>query len=259
MAGTMWTNFTPGTAASATAANQNFDWLEADILPMIAGVTTDNQHNLGSNLYTWRGLYFSNQITLAGTAWKFNLDANTMGLSGSEIIVNGVRGTTANSGGTAREISQGTISTPDLLPDSATTKRRNVDASTTQVYSTTAAVVSLTTMAGEVSAGSSEDSLTKRILICGHITFAMTVNSGAFRNDVRMSVSRGSTVVKNTFGICLRRLNATGSELYSMSFFGFDAVTAGTFTWNICYSTAAGEGVVTSIPHYSLIALELRA
>lgn len=57
MAGTLWNVFVPVTKAKAGQVNENFDWIEGDLLPQTAGSTTDASYFLGTTTARWAGLH----------------------------------------------------------------------------------------------------------------------------------------------------------------------------------------------------------
>lgn len=67
MAGSSWPSLVAGAKAKASEVELKFDWLEGDIVPMIAGTKTDDTYNLGESAYRFKNAYFSGQIYLNGT------------------------------------------------------------------------------------------------------------------------------------------------------------------------------------------------
>ena len=66
MAGSTWHTFTPGTVAKSSEVNENFDWLEGSLAPMVGGSMTTAIYDLGTTTAAWRNLYLSGNIVLGG-------------------------------------------------------------------------------------------------------------------------------------------------------------------------------------------------
>lgn len=54
-----WPTLTAGNKARASEVETKFDWLEANILPMLGGSTTDAVYDLGNTTTRWRDIYLT--------------------------------------------------------------------------------------------------------------------------------------------------------------------------------------------------------
>lgn len=69
MAGSVWPALVAGARAKASEVEAKFDWIEADIVPMIGGTRTDATYDLGTSSHRFRDIYISrNLIGGQGTA-----------------------------------------------------------------------------------------------------------------------------------------------------------------------------------------------
>lgn len=62
MAGTVWPTLTQGNRAKASELESKFDWLEADIVPMLAGSKVDATYDIGQSTFRFRDYYASRQF-----------------------------------------------------------------------------------------------------------------------------------------------------------------------------------------------------
>lgn len=122
MAGTTWNDLVPGTRAKATDVEQNFDWLEQDLVPMIDGTKTDATYDLGTSSFRWRDGWFSRRIYIGtGTsgspsvAGSNDQDTGIVFLGGNVLAAaaGGVEAWRINSAGQTL-LANGTASTPSL-------------------------------------------------------------------------------------------------------------------------------------------------
>lgn len=172
-------------------------------------------------------------------------DAAQFPITSSQITSGAVRGSTANSGGSAREISQGTISTPDFRANAVT--QQQTSASGSVVTNTTITSKSITTIGGPVLivASASLDGVNGTIL-------------GQSQAYLQTSVDRGGTAIPGaTQEMLIRGYLTTGSQqIFPCSIMAVDTPAAGTYTYNFNYANGGG---FTSVNEYSLVLIELRA
>jgi hypothetical protein len=62
MAGSSWPALVANQRAKASEVEAKFDWVEADIVPMVAGTRTDATYDLGTSSHRWRDGYFSGNL-----------------------------------------------------------------------------------------------------------------------------------------------------------------------------------------------------
>lgn len=244
MAGTTWNVFTPGTKLKASDINENFDWIEGSIVPNNAGAAAHNTYDMGSYVHLWGVAYFGTSLVLGGQT--ISSPVNTNNLSGGvwKIKTGGVRGTTANSGGTQQEIAQGTISEADLRNNAATTIPGDTDFQTI-AGSTTSNIASVTIPATG-----------QPILIMGQASIHLAANTaGAY--TVVVALLRGTTILTGTASFQQQNDSTSlGTNTVCFSVQTFDNPGAGSFTYNIAYTVAGGS--FTSAPFHNLIALEFK-
>src|SRR3990167_6117810 len=153
MAGTAWNIFVSHSLGQANKVDENFDWIEGAIEPMNAGSKANDTYDLGSATYVWRTGYFSTAIILGESVTPTTIstfDNSTLEVSSGNIRVKsgGIKGSTANSGGSAQEVSQGTISTPDLRANAVTNQINSGSGSL--ATGTTLTSAAITTIGGSV-------------------------------------------------------------------------------------------------------------
>src|SRR3990167_397533 len=119
MAGTVWNTFSAGQTTSAAKMNENFDWIEQHLIPQTGGSQTSGSFDLGSAAFQWKNCWVR-AVTINGSRWTFIGDSIDLNSGTLRVKSSAVRGSTANSGGSAQEISQGTISTPDIRANAVT-------------------------------------------------------------------------------------------------------------------------------------------
>jgi len=96
MAGTSWINFVANTKARAEDVNSNFDWIEQDIVPHLAGSKTNGVYDIGALGYAWKDLYMTGTLYLGGTdTYIKESTANTVAIYAgdtlsTQFVTNGV-------------------------------------------------------------------------------------------------------------------------------------------------------------------------
>lgn len=156
-----------------------------------------------------------------------------------------VSGSTANSGGTAATIQQGTISTPDLRAN-AVTLTASSNSSDSAAVGTTITTASITTIGGKV-------------LIIG--SASLSGASGTILSKANgtghMILDRGGTKIATSSASLIMNNSAnTFSFTYPFSITYIDSPAAGSYTYTLSYTT--GEGV-SAVVDYKLDVVELRA
>jgi len=66
MAGTAWNVFAPNTKIKSSAYNDNFDWLEGNLVPMSGGSMTDGAYDIGTASNKWNTVYSNNLVAING-------------------------------------------------------------------------------------------------------------------------------------------------------------------------------------------------
>lgn len=64
MSGSVWPSLIAGARAKASEVEAKFDWVEQDVVPMLAGTKVDATYDLGTSSFRWRDGHFSRQIIL---------------------------------------------------------------------------------------------------------------------------------------------------------------------------------------------------
>lgn len=247
MSGTNWHSFYSGKKTSSTEMNDNFAWIQGDLLPFSSGVLADNTHDLGTFAAQWRTLHLSDSITIGGKR------LTSAGIVGYGIeLTNGVlnvqtsaiRGSSNNEGGGGgREIKLGSLSTPDFR-DEAVTSIVSTGTSSYTIGDTTITSATITTIGGKV-------------LVCGHATIGFT-GDDSVPTALILSIDRdgteiaGGVVTKETGAF----IGAAVENKIPLSVICVDAQTAGSYVYNLRYTVT--DGTVTSISFYGLTVLEMR-
>ena len=149
MSGSQWYSFSSNQLGRAQNVNANFDWNEGHLTPQLDGTEVNNTYDLGESSYQWRTGYFAGFFEL-GSQTMSGVDNVTLEMTGGAIAIKngGIRGATANTGGSQREIQTGGISRADLRAESLISHTQSTAASGTG--GTTATSVNITTAIGTV-------------------------------------------------------------------------------------------------------------
>lgn len=62
MAGVSWPTLAAGSRARASDVELKFDWIEGDLVPMLAGSKTTGVYDIGTSAFKWRSAYFSTRV-----------------------------------------------------------------------------------------------------------------------------------------------------------------------------------------------------
>lgn len=62
MSGVSWPSLNAGSRARASDVELKFDWIEGDIVPMLAGSKTTGAYDIGTTAFKWRSGYFSTRV-----------------------------------------------------------------------------------------------------------------------------------------------------------------------------------------------------
>lgn len=156
----------------------------------------------------------------------------------TQVASNTVTGSTANSGGSAGNLSQGTVSTPDLRANAVTQTQAALDTNST-VNSTSITSKSITTVGGPV-------------LIMA--TYSASILSNGSAANLQLTVDRGGTAIHGGFTSMSRTTaSTTQTELVICT---VDTPVAGTYTYVLRSDSSTG---VSSTNGFSLVLVELRA
>lgn len=240
MAGTTWNVFADGTKVKASALNANFDWREGAIMPHNAGAFTNAAYNIGESSYQYNTGYFATSVFLNGVEWS-SLDNTTLSIAGfNAITVLSARGSTANSGGSQREIAQGTVSTVDFAANALT--QVATFASGSAAGATTMTTVTITT------------SGVGNVLVLAHCSIRIGSTAGG---DGQVDVGVDRDGVALTGSIRNRRSSASSLNGYNFSMIAVDAApSAGSHSYHITYTVTSGS--FTSAAQFNLCVIELK-
>lgn len=64
MAGVSWPTLAAGSRARGSDVELKFDWIEGDLVPMLAGSKTTGAYDLGTSAFKWRSAYFSTRVNV---------------------------------------------------------------------------------------------------------------------------------------------------------------------------------------------------
>jgi hypothetical protein len=177
----------------------------------------------------------------AGAVTSTNLATGSV--TSGKIAAGVVRGSSANSGGSQQEVSQGTISTPDLRAN-AVTNPQSSSSDTIGSLATRNLVTSktITTLGGPV------------LVLASCAQFISSVSNSL---DFEIAAMRGSTAIPG--GSSHAGISFTGSYSAEMSLTVcvIDTPPAGTYTYNLYSFVFSGSG--GAIINQSLVVVELRA
>lgn len=152
----------------------------------------------------------------------------------TQVASDTLTGSSANSGGSAGNIDQGTISTPDFRSGAVTDIQTSADTGAIAGTDTTATSVTITTLGFPVL-----------------IVASLTAGSGVGAITFSAKVLRGTTAFN---GNRAQAYTGAAGQDATATIVAVDTPTAGTYTYNLKYVTA-----LTTLAHYSLVAIELRA
>lgn len=156
------------------------------------------------------------------------------------VASNTLTGSTANSSGSAGNIAQGTISTPDFRANAVTTSATSV-ANTVGLTGTSVTTVSITTIG-------------KPVLVSYNFNASGTVAGGAMAIDAWVELD--GTEITGSGTIPLSQA-ASGALRMPIGKTFLHTPSAGAHTYDVRYTVVTGSGVTVS--QYSLSAIELRA
>ena len=244
MSGTNWNTFAAGQTTSALKINENFDWLEGHLIPQVAGVGATNTHDIGSATYKFKSGYFGTGVYINGKLIT-GIDTVRLDFNGGamKLKTSSVRGSTANSGGSAQEIAQGTISTPDIR-DNATVQSTQTSLGSDNTGSTLT-TKAITTLGGNV-------------LVMGKAAIQFVADAGATTASIFLAVDRDGTAVTGTAAQILMTIGGGASATHTcwLQVCGLDSPSAGTYNYNLRYRF--DEGTFDTCATYNLTLLELR-
>lgn len=268
MSGAVWKFFTPGEAAAVADVNGNFAWIQNHLLPMKAGSTFDDTYDLGAGLYPWRRVYAKTAMILAGTTISGPTDGTTLEVAGGNLTIKteGVRGQTANTGGAAREIAAGTVSTPDFRTGAinvdstagatlldrtgAFTALKTVLVSGGGTGAFPSATIASVTLMVEKSMGS--------VMIFAHATLQITADSaaGSVEDDVYLVVSENGVAIQGIRNRFVRQ-NVGDIEVMGGMICAIQQFSAGSHRLDFMYRVQ--RGVFNAVNNYGFGAIEIRA
>lgn len=239
MAGSAFNTFVLSTTVSALQMNQNYQWIQGDLIPFSNASLTNNVYDLGSATKRWRNL-FCDSIILNSATISNPFDTLRLTASNGTIYIpfGGVRGGTANNGA-PQEIATGTVSTPDFRSNAASLVAFTGAGSA--VGTTTLTTVSLTTLGGPV-------------LVIGHVTFACTLVSDTA--DIVVCANRNGTAIAGAY-TNKRTTRASGAIGFDLNFFAVDFPAAGSYSYNLMKIENIGS--INTIYSMALTLQEFRA
>lgn len=219
------TAFSAGQLGDANKVNDNFDTFEGTLLPIRIS-TSAGSFNIGSATQQWRTGYFQTSVIfsdLGNTTTVSGVDNSTMDITGGAVGIKagGIRGSTANSGGSSREVT-GTISTPDIRPGAFT--HNTTSASGSQATGTTITSIAVTANSGAT------------ILLMAYATLGITVGGTTGTYNVDISVDRGGTALTGGKANYTFAHPGSHNDLPSLRVTLLDAPVAGSYTYNFRYT-----------------------
>lgn len=173
-----------------------------------------------------------------GTVTDSKLSANT--ITNASIASQTIRGSTANSGGSAQEISQGTISTVDLRANAVTQIQSSTN--TASSHGTDITTVTITTTGGKV-----------LLMAFANINVSASSNNAG----VSVDITQGNTAITGGRSVANLGGGITGTQQFTLHVCVVDSPVAGTYTYKFSYTIQNGSFV--SLSGYSLQAIELKA
>lgn len=193
------------------------------------------------------------KITSVGTPTTAG-DALVYPVTNAVITAQTIRGTTANSAGTAQEIAQGTISTPDIRAGAVTAAKMTLttgditqvqtSASQTSSHGTDLTTVTITTTGGKV-------------LLQGTASITVVAN-GSGAAGVYLCITNGNSSITGAVNIAnVSGVSAGSTQQFSIPVMVVDSPAAGTITYKLSY--IINTGTFNSTYSYSLTAVELKA
>lgn len=167
----------------------------------------------------------------------------TNGISYSNMKVGSVRGSTANSGGSAQEVELGSISTPDIRANAVSTY--DEDSSGNASAGTAIGTVTITTLGGPV-------------FITAHANIEITVDGPSEGGDVYLIITRPSVSLSGNYARWKHTgsLGAVGTPIANLSLNLVDTPAAGTYTYTLSYTVAVGT--FNAVDGHAIKAQELR-
>lgn len=187
--------------------------------------------------------------TTSGDAAQYPITASQIAnatITSTQIASGAVRGSTANSGGSAQEVSQGTVSTPDFR---------------------TNAVSQFLEVSGDggghsISGFTVVDSIVitsigKPILFGGNLNLGVTQSGGVITWTFAVWKQGASVALPGAFGTYQTTAQVGGSQDHTITLNASDTPVAGTNTYNIGYIVTVGSSPV--VENYNFRAVELRA
>lgn len=211
----------------------------------LSGGTMSGPIAMGSNKVT--GV---TQGTTSGDAISFPVAAaqiSSATITATQVASNTLTGSTANSGGSAGNVAQGTISTPDFRTNAVTNIQSSV--TSTSFHGTDITTITITTIG-------------KPVLLVASASLSVTPTSGPpSLIGVSIDITRDTTGIVGGEALENRNLSGTsaysGNQTISLGVTVIDTPTAGTYTYRLSYTMQNGS--FSSAPRYSLQAIELRA
>lgn len=250
MSGTNWHSFSTGQLGRADQVNENFDWLEGHIVPMNGGTKQNILYSLGGSGQTWRSIHIGTALVIGASQTVASVDNVTMEVSSGAFRLKngGIRGSTANSGGSAREIAQGTVSTPDLRTNAVYSP--TLSASGSGAAGTTITAVALTVE-------------NNPILVCGFVNMQVSGANPSADVDVDVLLVRHNMADATSTFVTGGKLNHTifnvgiaSMEMQTFRLAYIDQPGAGNFKYELRYTVNTGLSITTS--PYSLFMVELK-
>ncbi len=156
-----------------------------------------------------------------------------------------VNGSTANSGGSAGTIQQGTVSTPDLRANAVSQSLQGTPVSSGVVATTSIGSISITTIGGPV------------LLFCSScISLTGATLGGNKVMDYTLGVRRDSTDLHGQFVAFTITSPTTLIADMPASFTYLDSPAAGSYTYTLYYGV--GHGSAPAVLQSNIVAVELR-
>lgn len=254
MSGSAWNTFATSALGVAARVNENFDWIEGDIVPINgSGTKTHNTYNFGSSTYRWKSGYFSNGIIINSTQTITSVDASTIEISAGvmRLKAGGIRGATANSGGSGREILPSTTAAGDLRSNCATAM--TTSSSGGQVTGTTITAAALTTVGTPV-------------LVCGFAQFVVTSQNttSSAKADIDLSIHRYNMATGSATSVAGGKLNWSENGLGqafnaqpNLRIMVIDSPGANNFKYEMRWTQ--NFAFSASVARYALTFIELKA
>ncbi len=243
MSGTVWNSYSSFTLADADQVDENFDWLEGDLVPQNAGSLTDAVYDLGTSANSWRTAHLKTSLIIGGTTLSGPADDSTLEFNSGNLRIKqlGVAGSTANSGGSARQIAQGTVSTPDIR-DNAVTMDQSSNNNPLGSGPSLIATVSITTFGFPV-------------IVMLNAAADINTFAGTVADAVAVVTRDGTNIDGNSNRARIGATLISTSTYLPVSFAFIDIPSAGGHTYKATIHVSSGTG---GAPTPNLLCMELK-